>query len=78
MFEYRWSPKAQTLTEPWVDPNDRYLASLENFIYDMSKIDRISAAANPVPISYIKIVVRYKLRSFDPSISIILLYIPGI
>jgi len=39
----------------------------------MSNIDRISAAARPVPISYIKMVVLFKFFSFVPSKSTVLL-----
>jgi hypothetical protein len=38
----------------------------------MSKIDKISAAARPVPISYIKIEVLLRFFSFVPSRSTVL------
>lgn len=57
---------AQTLTEPWLEPRVKYRPSLENFICAMSNTDKISAAAYPVPISYMRTVVRFRLLSFEP------------
>ena len=57
---------AQTLTDPYLEPRVKYLPSFENFICEMSKTDKISAAAYPVPISYMSTVVRLRPLSFEP------------
>jgi hypothetical protein len=45
-------------TEPLYEPKERYYPFSENCIVDTSKTDFISAAAKPVPIPNIRIVVR--------------------
>jgi len=57
----------QTLMAPLLDPRDKYLPSLENFIWVISNTEQISAAGMPVPISYIKIVFRAKSLSLAPK-----------
>ena len=57
----------QTLIAPLVEPRVRYLPSCENFICEISNTEQISAAGNPVPISYIKMVFLAKSFSFAPK-----------
>jgi hypothetical protein len=73
-FLYRWFPKDQTQTEPFVDPRDRYLPSWENFISLISNIDDISAAGYPVPTSNINTVFLSKLFKFEAKSPILLYY----